>query len=131
MRPERHVRHVLKKITCQHVIRTTEKVWVISGAVKHTPEHHGALATCLLRGWVENLHDAVPAPHENGGAPVEDYTEEQLREMIEPLYRLTGAGWDVVHRRQAIMVTAMLISAFSASMGALGVLVAVWKLYVG
>jgi hypothetical protein len=109
---ERKIRKVLKRIAGQRVLRlTANNVWVIHHALRHSTEIDDALATCRLRGWIEKLDHAVPAPS--------DYTEREdeqhLLDLVEPLYRLTGSGWDVVHRRQSLIVFATAISALSAS----------------
>jgi hypothetical protein len=65
-----------------------------------------ALHTCNLRGWVEVLSNAVP---HGKVTPEGKLPEGSLYSGVAPLYRLTEAGWSVIHRSHEWVVATFVI----------------------
>ena len=84
--------------------------WVIDRAITHGGDTEAALQTCQMRGWVEPLHHAVPSAQLTpSGALPPNFGYDKT----ETFYRLTSAGWSVIHRSGLIATCALLISAMS------------------
>jgi hypothetical protein len=70
-------------------------VWVIEKAIPQTETNLENLQTCMMRGWVEILHDSVnagrltPDGHLPNGNPFQSK---------QPIYKLTDSGWNAIHR---------------------------------
>ena len=96
-----------------------DNVWVIERALGHDPDTDAALLTCHMRGWVETLHDAVPKTDLKPDGRLPDNFNPK---RIEPMYRLTEAGWCVIYRTHLwvlatfIVALATLIATFSGVM---------------
>ena len=113
-RRERFIRKTLRRLSQQRValILQPGNVLVVEKAVM-VDEDEGvmaALQTCNLRGWVEVLSNAVPhgklTPEGKlpAGFPMSGVT---------PLYRLTEAGWSVIHRSHEWVVATFVIVAIT------------------
>lgn len=109
---ERTVCRTLGRLAKQRVRMVLQpgNYWVIDRAMSHDDETEAALLTCQMRGWVEPLHHAVPSAQlsPTGGLPP-NFSFDKL----ETHYRLTSAGWSVIHRSDLIAACALLISAMS------------------
>jgi hypothetical protein len=94
IRRERAIRALLRRISRQRVIGFDGRrnAWIVERAP--SPDED-ALHSCRIRGWVE------PLPH---GAVYEGATER------EQLYRLTGPGWDAIHRTHSWVVSTLVIA---------------------
>jgi hypothetical protein len=97
-RREREIRRVRRGLARQRVrlVLKPGNVLVIEKALDTSGEGvQAALHTAEIRGWVEILEDAVPAAKlgPQGQLPTE-------WERRAPIYRLTGAGWNAIHRTQ-------------------------------
>jgi hypothetical protein len=79
---------------------------------------HAALLTCYMRGWVEPLERAVPS---SKLSPSGSLPPNFSFEKMETFYRLTSAGWSVIHRSDLIATCALLISAMSFALAIFGV----------
>jgi hypothetical protein len=118
-RRERFIRSVLRKLSQQRVAVLLQpgNVWVIEKAVTGDGDLEEALRTCHMRGWVELLADSVPK-----GALTPDgrFPEGKLFSGQGPMYRLTEAGWNVIHRtHEWVVVTcvASIIALFATIVG--------------
>jgi len=118
-RRERFIRTILRKLSHQRVatLLQPDNVWVIEKAVMSGGDLEGALRTCHMRGWVEPLADSVPigALTPDGRLPV-----GKLFSGHGPIYRLTEAGWNVIHRtHEWVVVTcvASIIALFATIVG--------------
>lgn len=82
-------------------------VWVIECAPSDLPYQQEALNTCLMRGWVEMLHDAVPK-----GEITPDGRPDLNRSFKRsaPIYRLTDAGWGVINRTHSWLLATFAVS---------------------
>jgi hypothetical protein len=107
---ERFIRSVLRKLSRQRVASILQpgNVWVIEKAVSGDDGVEEALRTCHMRGWTEPLADSVPkgALTPQGTLPPMD----KLYSGHGPLYRLTDAGWNVVHQSHEWVVLTYVVS---------------------
>ena len=90
--------------------------WVVGKAVSEGEgqEVAAALRTCHLRGWVEIQSNAVP--HVNPGS---------LRiEGVAPIYKLTEAGWNVIHRSHEWVVATFIVVTVTLIATILGIFIA-------
>jgi len=93
---ERLIRKVLRRLSRQRVeVILPDGVWVISPAVTEGEDMVAAVRTCHMRGWVEPLCNAIPHGRltDDGKLP-----EDELFSGTAPVYRLTEAGWNEIHR---------------------------------
>jgi hypothetical protein len=117
---EQFIRSVLRKLSNQRVglILQPGNVWVIEKAVGDGDGVEEALRTCHMRGWTEPLANSVPK-----GALTPAGTLPAMDKMFSghgPMYRLTDAGWNVIHRTHELVVmtcVASLIALFATVFG--------------
>jgi hypothetical protein len=115
---ERTVRRTLRKLAKQRVRMVLQpgNYWVIDRAIGHDDDTQAALLTCQMRGWVEPLHHAVPSAQlSSTGALPPNITDKM------DMFRLTSAGWSVIHRSDLIAVCALLIAAMSLALAIFGI----------
>lgn len=109
---ERFIMKTLHRLSRQRVLLILQpgNAWVIENVVSEENEQvAAALRTCHLRGWVEVQQNAVPRMRLT---PEGNFPERDLPDGIAPVYRLTEAGWNVIHRsHEWIMVTCVIASA--------------------
>lgn len=126
-RRERRIRRTLSHLSKQRVAMRLNhpqaghnKVWVIELTPTATEETTDDLLSCLLRGWVEVLEDAVPSSQllPDGSLP----TGPLMRDA-KPVYRLTDSGWGVVRGTHTLAVWGMIVALISlaAAVAALAV----------
>ncbi len=110
---ERDIRLTLKRLAGQRcaLVLQPGNVWVIENALGYSEQIEAALNTAHMRGWVEQIHNAVPSGTlgPNGELPPPD----KLVTRISPLWRLTEGGWAVVNRSHGWALAAIVISALS------------------
>jgi hypothetical protein len=112
---ERTVRRTLRKLAKQRVrmVLLPGNYWVVERAIEHDDDTRAALLTCQMRGWIEPLLHAVPSWQVTpGGALPPNFNLKKA----EPYYRLTSAGWSVIHRSDLVAACALLISAMSLAL---------------
>ena len=109
---ERHIRKVLRGIARQRVATVLQpgNVWVVERAFKRTSEIDAALATCMMRGWVEPLAENVPTGDLNESGEL-DRPNPFAR--VETQYRLTDGGWAALNRAHAWAVVGALAGIIS------------------
>ena len=100
---ERKIRRVLKQLARQRlaVILQPGNAWVIEHAINREDGTDEALRTCHLRGWAEPMTErGIPqiTLTAQGGLPDDPPPNYTV------IYRLTGAGWDVLHRTHVWIV---------------------------
>lgn len=115
-RDERFIRHTLRQLSRQRVAMILPGgVLVIEHAVESNDERvASALHTCLLRGWVEILVNAVP----NGDVGYALANPGSPFSGKGTLYRTTDSGWSVIHRDRAWALVAIVIAAASLVLSA-------------
>jgi len=101
---ERFIRKTLRRLSQQRVVGIRQPDNILEGEglriEKAVSEGEGdkvvaALRTCSLRGWVEVYTDAVPLLG------------------VAPVYKLTSAGWNVIHRSHEWVVATFVIVAIT------------------
>src|SRR6266404_3325138 len=115
---ERTVHRTLRKLAKQRVrlVLQPGDYLVIDRAIPQGDDTHAALLTCQMRGWVEPLHHAVPSAQllPSGALPPNF-------DKMDTLYRLTSAGWSVIHRSDLIATFALLVAAMSLGLAIFGI----------
>lgn len=111
-RRERQIRRVLAGLARQRVaiVAKPNNIWVVEMALKRDDDTEAALATCLMRGWVEPLHEDMPwgeLDPNNLPASPPPFTGTQT------VYRLTEGGWAALNRVHAWTVAGIVIAVFS------------------
>lgn len=96
-RRERNIRRVLRSLAGHRVVVVLKpgNVWVIENAPTNFPDYEEGLSTCLMRGWIEALHEAVPQGQLTPqGLP----NAEGPFQRNGTIYRVTDSGWAVINR---------------------------------
>lgn len=119
---ERFIRHTLRRLARQRVATILQpgNVWVVQGSPADEPRTDAALSTCLVRGWVEILHHAVPSGE---FTKPEELTRQDVFPKSKPVYRLTEGGWHAINRTHG-----WLLATFAV--GVLGVIATVAGLWI-
>jgi hypothetical protein len=109
-RRELAIRRTLRKLSRQRVALVLQpgNVWVIERAVSSTAETDTALKTCHMRGWVEPLENAIPQ-----GKLTPDRNLPANFAGVGPIWKLTSAGWSVIHRSNELALIAIVIAVIS------------------
>jgi hypothetical protein len=118
---ERRVRRVLRSLAGQRVVSVLQpgNVWLIENAPE-LPGQEEAVSTCLMRGWVEVLHNAVPKGQ---------LGPDGLPDRNEPfkgrgtIYRITDSGWAVINRTHTWVMATFAVSLFAL----VAVVLQMWK----
>ncbi|MNR18270.1 hypothetical protein D3C85_1349920 [compost metagenome] len=81
--------------------------WVIEYAVEDNQETDALLKTCYMRGWVEPLQNSVPKGRlqADGSLP-----NGPMFDSAGPIWKLTDAGWGVIHRRHELGILALVVA---------------------
>jgi hypothetical protein len=106
---EQLIKSTLRNLSRQRVamILPPNNVWVIENALVRGENTEESLQTCHMRGWVEPLDDSVPV---GALTPEGKLPEGYVFSGRVPLYRLTGAGWNVIHRAHEWIVVTCVVS---------------------
>lgn len=104
-RQERAIRRTLRQVARQRVVKILQPGHVL--VIEYAPPQSAAtmerLRTCHLRGWLEVVQEGIPmAQVTTAGVP--DAAEQGT------LYRLTEAGWNVIHGTQTLLVATFWVS---------------------
>ena len=105
---ERRIRKVLAGLARQRValILQPSRVWVIELALQQTEEVEADLMTCLMRGWIEPLHENMPM----GDLDLNIASAGPPRfTRTETVYRLTEGGWNALNRAHAWTAAGVLV----------------------
>lgn len=120
LQEERFIRHTLRRLARQRVATIlTGNVWVVQGSPADGPRTDAALSTCLVRGWVEILHHAVPS---GDFAVPEDIGRRELFPNSKPVYRLTEGGWHAINRTHGWVLATFAVGV----LGVAATLVGLW-----
>lgn len=109
---ERKVRLVLRGIARQRVALVAKpgNVWLIERALQRDDETEAALATCVMRGWVEPLFEDLPT---NTLTPDGRIPPGPLFTRTENHFKLTEGGWAAINRAHAWAMVGVLIGTAS------------------
>jgi hypothetical protein len=117
---DRTIDRTLRKLAKQRVrlVLQPGDHWVIDCAIPEDADTNAALLTCQMRGWVEPLHQAVRSAQltPDGALP-----QNMSFDKMQTIYRLTSAGWSVIHRSDLIATCALLIAAMSLALAIFGI----------
>jgi hypothetical protein len=104
---EHFIRKTLRKLSRQRVVSVFQpgNIWVIEKSPVIDKKVEAALRTCHLRGWVEPIFDAIP----RGQLTKEGKLPDKLS-GLGPMYRLTEAGWNALHRISGWIIATWLIA---------------------
>ena len=105
---ERRIRRVLRSLAGQRVVAVLQpgSVWLIENA-PDLPGKEEAITTCLMRGWVEVLQDAVPKG-QLGADGLPDRNEPFKGHGT--IYRITDSGWAVINRTHTWVMATFAVS---------------------
>lgn len=108
MSRERSIYRTLKALSKQRVGMVIQpgNYWVIEYAMPRSTENEENIQTCLMRGWVEVLHQSVPTKH----VPA-DFNLQNMEDQGEQhVYRLTDGGWNAIYRRRSLNLLSIFIA---------------------
>jgi hypothetical protein len=110
-RRERKVRKTLRQLQRQRVacILHPGTFWVIELALAHDDDTEAALQTCRIRGWIDVLEHAIP----NADLPSDMNPANIEWNRVLPIYKLTDAGWNSIHRTQGWVVGTFIVALVS------------------
>ena len=104
---ELRIRSALKALARQRVamIAQPDNVWVLENVPTIDPHFGVSIRTCILRGWVSEQQE-IPSGvlDSNGYLPT-----GPMSTLKPPFYRLTEAGWLVIHRSHAWVVSTFFV----------------------
>jgi hypothetical protein len=119
---ERTIKRTLRNLAKQRVrvVLQPGNYLVIDRAIARDDDTEAALQTCQMRGWVEVLHHALPSAQLGpaGELPANFPNFEKAETLMQ--YRLTSAGWSVIHRSDLIALCALLIAVMSFTLAIFG-----------
>jgi hypothetical protein len=119
---ERFIRKTLRQVARQRVVASAPGgAWVVRSDVLSDAQTQAALRTCHLRGWLEVEPQGVSSRwlSKEGQLP----PKEGVR-YAEPVYRLTGAGWNVLDRIHGWVVATAVIASVTLVAAVASLLVA-------
>ena len=105
---ELRIRRALRALARQRVavILQPGSVWVVEKAPTGIPHFDVSICTCILRGWVSILHEAIP----NAELGSDGYLPTGPMFTVKaPVYRLTEAGWLAIHRSHSWVVSTFFV----------------------
>ncbi len=116
IRRERQIKKALRAIARQRVALVLQPggVVVVEKAPPDEEWFDVAARTCLIRGWVAVLYEAIPTANLelNGRDPVLPSTGKH-----KPFYRLTEGGWTVLNRSHGWVVATFVVTALGLAIG--------------
>ncbi len=125
---ERLIKKTLLRLSRQRVVGILQPgdAWVVENAVsEENADVAAALRTCNIRGWVEVMSKAIPEMKlqktPNGLQISGDIAG------VAPMYRLTEAGWNVLHGSHRWVILTFLIAFATLIAAILSVFISVSK----
>ncbi len=109
LRQERQIRRALRAISRQRVALVLQpgNVQVVELSPPNEEWFEVGVRTCLIRGWVEVLHENLPT----GAVRMEGTTPQPSSQMTPKThYRLTEGGWAVLNRSHGWVQATFLVS---------------------
>jgi len=109
-RRERAVRKALRAIARQRALMFVgpERVMVVENGTPDAEWFDVAVQTCLIRGWIDVLHDSFPSGtlgFRDDGAPI--FPEYM---PLKSVYKLTEGGWAALNRSHAWVISTFIIA---------------------
>ena len=84
-----------------------ENAWVIEKALPNTSQNQANIRTCMIRGWVEILHESISSTNIDNNYGLSEGFEFDRNEDI---YKLTDSGWNAIHRTHVITLLSIIIA---------------------
>ncbi len=108
-RRERAIRRALRGLSRQRVVTILQpgNVWVVECGPSRNDVTDAALRSCHLRGWAEPMADAVPSGSLRSDGTLPD---GQVWNRAGSVYRITDAGWQVLHRTHAWVLVTLVVA---------------------
>ena len=99
----------LSRISKQRVVLVLqpENAWVIEKALQNTDQIQANIRTCMIRGWVDLLHESVQSTNIDDNYGLSKGFEFN---NIQDIYKLTDSGWNAIHRTHVIALLSILIA---------------------
>lgn len=97
------VKKTLRKLSKQRVAGVIDGVWIVEGGINLDKDIEAALRTCHMRGWVEPITGTIPHSKWSEDSKI-------TKGMSGPTYRLTEAGWNIVHDSYKFIQATFLIT---------------------
>jgi len=119
MKREYSIYQTLRLLARQRVgiVLQPGNVWVIEKAMPHTEQNNENIQTCLMRGWVEVLHESIPT----GKLNVDGLPDGRGFDGVETIYRLTDSGWNAIHRTHVMVLLGIVVSLMSVAITLLSI----------
>ena len=76
-------------------------------ALPNTDQNQANIRTCMIRGWVDLLHESVPSTNIDNNYGLSKEPEFNNNENI---YKLTDSGWNAIHRTHVIALLGIIIA---------------------
>ena len=108
LRREFSVYRTLKRLSKQRVALVLQpgNVWVIENALPDTEKNHENLQTCIMRGWVEILHESIPNSQiDPDNLQIPDLSLAERKNT----YRPTDSGWNAIHRTHVMVLLGLFV----------------------
>jgi len=109
MKREYSIYKTLKLLARQRValVLQPENVWIIEKAMPDTEINRENVQTCLMRGWVEVLHESIPTGNLNADGSLPN---GKVFDGKTTVYRLTDSGWNAIHRTHVMVLLGTIVS---------------------
>jgi len=107
MNREYSIYKTLKLLSRQRVgmVLQPGNFWVIEKAMPATEINEENIQTCLMRGWVEVLHESVPTQQ----LPPDGELRKASAASGQHVYRLTEGGWNAIHRTRSLNLLGLIV----------------------
>jgi len=121
-RKEQAIRRALRGLARQRVATILQpgNMLVVERGPSRREPSDAALRSCHLRGWAEPIANAVRS---GTLGPEGTIPDGQVYDRVGPIYRITEAGWHVLHRSHAWIVMTLVIALASLVATLLGFIV--------
>ena len=100
MNREKSIFNILKGISKQRVVKILQpgNIWLVENAISLNEENLADIQTCLMRGWIEVLHESIP----HSQLPKDMNFNNVENKGNYNIYRLTESGWNTIYRSRLI-----------------------------
>lgn len=104
---------IYKTLTCiskQRVVLLLQpgNAWVIEKAFPDTDQNQANIRTCIIRGWVDLLHESIPSTNLDDNYDLSKELESNNNK--KDIYKLTDSGWNAIHRTHVITLLSIIIA---------------------
>ena len=109
LKREYSIYKTLTRISKQRVVLLLEQgnTWVVEQALLDTSQNQANITTCIIRGWVDLLHESVPSTNIDNNYGLTKRLEFNNNQDI---YKLTDSGWNAIHRTHVITLLGIIIA---------------------